>query len=478
MGYWKTVTAALLLSIFLPAAAWAAPIPIRGVVEGFYGTPWTMKDRADLLKFCGEHGLNAYLYAPKDDPYHRAKWREPYPKKKLKELADLVKTAKEHRVKFIFAVSPGLDLHYTILKGSRDRRILREKMEALYGIGVRDFAVFFDDINELEGKGQAELLDWLEDNFVKSHGDVSPLITVPTEYYRKNMVDEKGNVKTYTAEFSKGLKDDILVLYTGDGVVCQGITEEQLAQANQICGRELGIWWNYPVTDYMEAKLALGPVENLPRQGNVPAIFFNPMKYEQLSKIALATGADYARDPEGYNPQASWERAIEEQYGKLSGAMKVFAAQSQHLENNWANVGRPDGEKLRSAMDDLWASWPKGAHAEKNWGRVRDQVMEIYRASDRLLRRLPEEKLRECRPQLQQMKRIAEADGCALDLLRNMKPGQEKVAADLYDDLKKKRREIQRNEKKALISDKAARAFVDEVLDYVDGIREDRDGKK
>ena len=81
---------------------------------------------------------------------------------------------------------------------------------------------------------------------------------------------------------------------------------------------------------------------------------------------------------------------------------------------------------------------------------------------------LSEEQLRECRPQLQQLKLLAEADGYALDLLRNMKPGQEKVAADLYDALKKKRREIQHNEKKALVSEKTARAFVDEVLDYAD----------
>ncbi len=64
-----------------PAAAFAEAIPLRGIVEGFYGTPWTTTDRMDILGFCGEHGLNAYIYAPKDDPYHRDKWREPYPKK-------------------------------------------------------------------------------------------------------------------------------------------------------------------------------------------------------------------------------------------------------------------------------------------------------------------------------------------------------------------------------------------------------------
>jgi hyaluronoglucosaminidase len=44
------------------------PILLRGIVEGFYGTPWNFDIRADLIRFCGEYNLNAYIYAPKDDP--------------------------------------------------------------------------------------------------------------------------------------------------------------------------------------------------------------------------------------------------------------------------------------------------------------------------------------------------------------------------------------------------------------------------
>ena len=46
-----------------------SPIQLRGIVEGFYGTPWTYEDRADLINFCGQQNLNAYIYAPKDDPF-------------------------------------------------------------------------------------------------------------------------------------------------------------------------------------------------------------------------------------------------------------------------------------------------------------------------------------------------------------------------------------------------------------------------
>ena len=53
-------------------------IPLRGIVEGFYGRPWTHEARIDMFAFMQAHGLNAYIYAPKDDELHRDSWRTPY----------------------------------------------------------------------------------------------------------------------------------------------------------------------------------------------------------------------------------------------------------------------------------------------------------------------------------------------------------------------------------------------------------------
>ena len=38
---------------------------ILGVVEGFYGNPWTKDERFNLLKRMKEQNMNAYIYAPK-----------------------------------------------------------------------------------------------------------------------------------------------------------------------------------------------------------------------------------------------------------------------------------------------------------------------------------------------------------------------------------------------------------------------------
>ena len=45
-------------------------LPSRGVVEGFYGTPWSHEVRMSLIDFYGRFKLNTYIYGPKDDPYH------------------------------------------------------------------------------------------------------------------------------------------------------------------------------------------------------------------------------------------------------------------------------------------------------------------------------------------------------------------------------------------------------------------------
>lgn len=60
-------------------AAHTDAIKLNGVVEGFYGMPWEVSQRHMLFATMVSLGLNAYMYAPKDDPYHRTFWRSLYP---------------------------------------------------------------------------------------------------------------------------------------------------------------------------------------------------------------------------------------------------------------------------------------------------------------------------------------------------------------------------------------------------------------
>ena len=98
---------------------------VRGIVEGFYGTPWSHDARLDAISFLAPRGMNAYVYAPKDDAKHRADWRVPYDAgRAARSSASSPRTRDEHGARFGFAISPGLDIDYESRR--RPRRAARQ----------------------------------------------------------------------------------------------------------------------------------------------------------------------------------------------------------------------------------------------------------------------------------------------------------------------------------------------------------------
>ena len=189
-------------------------VRFRGVVEGFYGTPWSHQARMRQLQFYGANKMNTYIYGPKDDPYHSCPdWRKPYPEKEARQLKELVKVAKENEVDFVWAIHPGQDIKWN----SEDREILLAKFESMYQLGIRSFAVFFDDISGegTDPRRQAELLNEIDDCFVKVKKDVTPLIMCPTEYNKSWSNPARGYLKTLGEE----LNSSVQIMWTGDRVI-------------------------------------------------------------------------------------------------------------------------------------------------------------------------------------------------------------------------------------------------------------------
>jgi hyaluronoglucosaminidase len=129
---------------------------VTGIIEGFYGPPWSHGDRLDLLAFCGRHGLNTWVHAPKDDPYHRRLWREPYPEDELARLAELAREAERHGVDFVWAIAPGLSIR---AGDESELRALDAKRDQLRGAGVQTFQLLWDDIEPdfIGAAAQAEI---------------------------------------------------------------------------------------------------------------------------------------------------------------------------------------------------------------------------------------------------------------------------------------------------------------------------------
>ena len=59
------------------------------------------------MKWGGYYKLNAYVYAPKDDPKHNAQWRTRNTEQELKEkIAPLAEAGNASKCRFVYALHP------------------------------------------------------------------------------------------------------------------------------------------------------------------------------------------------------------------------------------------------------------------------------------------------------------------------------------------------------------------------------------
>ncbi len=324
-------------------------VPYRGVVEGFYGVPWSREARLSQLDFYGRNKMNIYIYGPKDDPYHSSpNWRKPYPAQEAEQLKELVECARRNEVLFYWAIHPGKDIRWN----TEDRDLLMEKFESMYRLGIRAFAVFFDDIS---GEGtsaekQVELLNDIYHNFVKVKGDVAPLLMCPTEYNRLWTKLEGG----YLATLGGKLHPDIGILWTGDKVVAC-IDKPTMQFVNPLLKRKAFIWWNFPVSDYVRDRLLLGAVygNGTDIDDDISAFISNPMEHAEASKIALFSIADYAWNMDAYKSDASWRRAVRYLMPGHAAALQVFASHNSDLGGNEHDFRREESEQIRPALERL-----------------------------------------------------------------------------------------------------------------------------
>ncbi|HET9892200.1 MAG TPA: beta-N-acetylglucosaminidase domain-containing protein, partial [Mycobacterium sp.] len=226
---------------------------LRGTIEGFYGTPWSDAQRQAQMDFYGSHKMNTYVYSPKNDPYLRDQWRDPYPPAQLQVLKTLVQRATENHVEFTYALSPGLSVCYS---SAADEQALIAKFQSLWDIGVRLFSIPFDDINETSwncaadvakfgtgggaaGAAQSYLLNEVQRDFIDTHSGAQRLQMVPTEY--SDVTDSP-----YKTAIRNDLDPAVVVGWTGVGVIATTITAEQAAQAKAVFGHDILLWDNYP----------------------------------------------------------------------------------------------------------------------------------------------------------------------------------------------------------------------------------------
>ncbi|XP_064095431.1 protein O-GlcNAcase-like isoform X1 [Macrobrachium nipponense] len=234
---------------------------VCGVVEGFYGRPWTPEQRKDLFAKQQKWGMNCYLYAPKDDYKHRAYWRELYTVEEAEHLTALITEARQHNVTFYYAISPGLDITYS---SQKEVAALKRKLEQVAQLGCNAFAILFDDIDpEMSGADKEVFQTFAHaqvsvTNEVFTHLSQPKFMFCPTQYCSTRAVP---NVQTseYLNTIGKKLAPEIDIMWTGPKVISKVLSVEHVREVTEVMRRPPVIWDNLHANDYDQARLFLGP---------------------------------------------------------------------------------------------------------------------------------------------------------------------------------------------------------------------------
>ncbi|WP_327696077.1 beta-N-acetylglucosaminidase domain-containing protein [Streptomyces sp. NBC_00459] len=424
---------------------------LRGVIEGFYGAPWTQRDRLSQLDFYGRTKQNVYVYSPKDDPYLRANWRDDYPPAQLATLKQLVDRAAANHVRFTYALSPGLSVCYS---SAADVRALVAKFESLYAIGVRSFAVPLDDISYTAwncpaddqrfgtgggaaGTAQSTLLNAVVKDFVSAHDDVTPLEMVPTEYS-----DLTGS--PYKTALRERLDPSVVVEWTGVGVIAPTITTEQARQARELFGHPILIWDNYPVNDYTTSRLLLGPCTG--REAGVATqvtgITANPMIQAEASKLALFTSASYAWNPTAYDPRAAFLASVQDFAAdaprSTAASLRLFA------ENSYSSpLDATESPTLTPLLKAFTTAYESGEGLAEAARALTAYFKEMAAAPADLRANLANSPfLTETSPWLDKLGAYGEAGGTAVELMLAQKNGDTDGVSTLYARLQSQRKQL------------------------------------
>ncbi len=306
-------------------------LPHRGVVEGYYGRPWSHEDRKNQLHFYSRNKLNCYIWAPKDDPYHHGMdCRKPYPADMAADIAELAELAKKLHVKFVWSIHPANTIDWDKAGGEPDLQALLVKLEQMYALGLRHFACFVDDSsgNISQASRQAALCNFIDESFIKKHDDLPPLIMCPTGYCKL------WTPASWLRDLGEKLRPDIKPMWTGD-VVISNITQEGQEWVYEALGRPSFIWWNWPCNDYKQRQLALGRTYGLDQSPAMKQLLSgfvaNPMEWAEASKIGLFGVADYSWNIQGFASEASWAASMERLYPKAAAALKRFCGHNADM---------------------------------------------------------------------------------------------------------------------------------------------------
>ena len=367
----------------------------RGIVEGYYGYPYTVEVKKDLMRFMMRHKMNTYMYGAKSDPYHSQFWKNAYPTSLTDQqvkngwlsqdmIKDVTKVSHDTKVNFIWAIHPGNDI---INSGTVVKDVM-SKFDKMYQLGVRQFAVFVDDVgvptadNDLAAN--ARNISNIQKEIEKKYNvegaaptdTVKPLHFVP-QVYCASFAGNEAKRKKFFASLST-IPANITVYTTGWGVWSVPNYSDFELIKNEL-GRPGAWWWNYPCNDNADGQLypmdmysnfydmpAVNDNATLPRElNNGLGIVCNPMQQGEVSKIPLFSAADFAWNTSSFNNISSWNASFPAIVGKEKApALQLLAkylrwndpSELNNLINKYKsslNGYSPSTDELQATMKEI-----------------------------------------------------------------------------------------------------------------------------
>ena len=317
-----------------------ADIKDRGVIEGYYGMPYSVSVTQDLLRFMMRYKMNSYMYGAKSDAYHSQYWDKPYPATLTEEqksmgcftvdnMKEICKVSAATKVNFIWAIHPG-----KAFTGKEDNVIDRimGKFELMHQLGVRQFAVFVDDVGvptdaptlALNAQRLTDLQNamdrkWNFKGAVPSD-TLKPLHFVP-QLYAYGWEKPQTRTKFYKALSNTPHKTQVYI--TGEKVWSVP-NNKDLKVVESDFGRGVAWWWNYPCNDNADAWTFPADMysnfvdmpeidgnSSLPKKlENCASLLSNPMQQGEIAKIPLFSVADFAWNNGAFNSVESWKAAL------------------------------------------------------------------------------------------------------------------------------------------------------------------------
>jgi protein O-GlcNAcase / histone acetyltransferase len=284
---------------------------LAGVIEGFYGQPWTQAERFELFDWMAGWALNTYLYAPKDDLKHRAIWRELYSASEAEELRQLIHACRQRNIRFIYALSPGLDIRY-----GNDAELdhLRKRFEQMLALGCQDFCLLFDDIpDRLDAEdirrwgslasAQCHVANALF-RWTRERRPEARFLFCPTPYCSR-MAEQGHGGENYLPTIGRELLPEIDVFWTGSEIISREITVAHIQELQTVLRRKPLIWDNLHANDYDGRRFYCGPYAGRPPElrSAVSGLLSNPNNEFPLNYVPLRTLAEFVHCPAG----AGWD---------------------------------------------------------------------------------------------------------------------------------------------------------------------------